>query len=369
MPKKIFSVILLVCLASPAMPIEMKGIMPVNPLENTSNLYNNTVPPVTASIKKATLSKNAIKNQYTIAMNKYTKSNVRSAYSDFRLIIDSVNPNDYVYMRLSKDMASIGFFNLSELAMSKIQDESLASMLEEDIKKYYFPASMLTQKDQIYLSELYSNMQYNDQSREATAELSKQTSMLSESDYANYIAAYGSMKSGNISKAKIYINQAISKNPKNLNYKRLKAEILSQSDNPKDALNILNDVENSDFKTVLFNDEINSSREYVLYKSVKNDYQKKYHLAYYYYDNKEYNKAIGVLQTSISGKKNINKDVYALYAKVYYDMKEYEKAQNYAHKTLDIDKSNVGALFILGNIAARNKDYPAKNKILQKNIG
>lgn len=369
MPKKIFSVILLVCLASPAMPIEMKGIMPVNPLENTSDLYNNTVPPVTASIKKATLSKNAIKNQYTIAMNKYTKSNVRSAYSDFRLIIDSVNPNDYVYMRLSKDMASIGFFNLSELAMSKIQDESLASMLEEDIKKYYFPASMLTQKDQIYLSELYSNMQYNDQSREATAELSKQTSMLSESDYANYIAAYGSMKSGNISKAKIYINQAISKNPKNLNYKRLKAEILSQSDNPKDALNILNDVENSDFKTVLFNDEINSSREYVLYKSVKNDYQKKYHLAYYYYDNKEYNKAIGVLQTSISGKKNINKDVYALYAKVYYDMKEYEKAQNYAHKTLDIDKSNVGALFILGNIAARNKDYPAAIKYYKKISG
>ena len=227
MPKKIFSVILLICLGSPALSIEMKGIMPVNPLENTSDLYTRNEKFRSTGLKKATLSKNAIKNQYTIAMNKYTKSNVRSAYSDFRLIIDSVNPNDYVYMRLSKDMASIGFFNLSELAMSKIQDDSLSSMLEEDIKKYYFPASVLTQKDQIYLSELYSNMQYNDQSREATAELLKQTSMLADSDYANYIAAYGSMKSGNISQAKVYINQAISKNPKNLNYKRLKAEILS----------------------------------------------------------------------------------------------------------------------------------------------
>ena len=37
-------------------------------------------------------------------------------------------------MRLTKDMASIGFFNLAELAMSKIQDDSLASSLEEDIK-------------------------------------------------------------------------------------------------------------------------------------------------------------------------------------------------------------------------------------------
>ena len=212
-------------------------------------------------------------------------------------------------------------------------------------------------------------MQYNDQSREATSELSKQVSLLADCDYANYIAAYGSMKSGDIVKAKSYINQAISKNPRNRNYKRLKAEILSQGDNPKEAMNSFNELADANFKTVLFDDEINSTKEYVLYKSVKNDYLKKYHLAYYYYDNKEYNKAIGVLQTSISGKKSINKDVYALYAKVYYDMKEYEKAQNYAQMALDIDKSNLDAQLVLGNIASRNKDYQSAIKHFKKITG
>ena len=369
MKRKFLYIIILSFLASDAFAIDMKGIAPVNPIDMGPNNYGKELVMPSFELKRATLSKNAIKNQYSIAMSKYTKSNVKSAYADFRLIIDSVAPNDYVYMRLTKDMASIGFFNLAELAMSKIQDDSLASSLEDDIKNYYFPSAFLTQKDQLYLSELYSNMQYNDQSREATSELSKQVSLLADSDYANYIAAYGSMKSGDIVKAKFYINQAISKNPKNLNYKRLKSEILSQSDNPKEAQNSFNEFASANFKTVLFDDEINSTKEYVLYKSVKNDYLKKYHLAYYYYDNKEYNKAIGVLQTSISGKKSINKDVYALYAKVYYDMKEYEKAQNYAQMALDIDKSNIDARFVLGNIASRNKDYSTAIKHFKKITG
>ena len=174
-------------------------------------------------------------------MDKFIKSNIRSSYSDFKVLIDSVTPNDYVYMRLSEEMASIGFFNLSELAMSKIEDSSLSSQIEDDIKAFYFPSGNLTKKDQLYLAELYSNMRYNDQSREATAELTKQTALLTDSDYANYVAAFGAMKSGDYKQADKYINQAIVKNPKNLNYKRLKAEIVAQSTNPKDAVNLIKD--------------------------------------------------------------------------------------------------------------------------------
>lgn len=193
-------------------------------------------------------------------MNKYMKSNVRSSYSDFKVLIDSVTPNDYIYMQLTKEMASIGFFNLSELAMSKIQDDNLASLLDEDVKTFYFPASDLTQKDQIYLAEMYSNIMYNDQSREAVAELSKQTSLLVDSDYANYILAFGSEKNGDIKQAQKYINDAINKNPKNINYKRLKSEILAQSSNPKDSAALFKDWRNEDMKTVVFNDELHSSK-------------------------------------------------------------------------------------------------------------
>ena len=57
---------------------------------------------------------------------------------------------------------------------------------------------------------------YNNQSKEATNELLKQTTMLSESDYANYLAAFGSMKNGDIEQAKKSINNAIAKTRKTL---------------------------------------------------------------------------------------------------------------------------------------------------------
>ena len=365
MKHKITFLILLMLLSAPAFALDMKGIAPVNPLDDNHGVSKSVVIP-SFELKKATLTKNAVKNQYTIAMDKFTKSNVRSSYADFKVLIDSVTPNDYVYMRLSQDMASVGFFNLAELAMAKIQDESLSSQFEQDVKNFYFPAGNLTKKDQIYLAELYSNMRYNDQSREATSELSKQTALLNDSDYANYVAAFGAMKSGDYKQAKKYIDTATQKNPTNINYRRLKAEIIAQSDNPKDAISVFNSINSDDFRTVVFDTEIDSSRQYILYKSIKNDYLKKYHLAHYYYDNGEYNKAIGVLQTSISGKKSINKDVYALYAFVYYDMKEFEKAQNYAQKALDIDKSNPQSLLVLGNIAYRDKDYQTAIKYYKK---
>lgn len=366
MKHKLVLTLSLVLLSNPAFALDMKGIAPANPLENKSDAYKKEVVIPSFELKKATLTKNSIKNQYTIAMDKFTKSNVRSSYADFKVLIDSVTPNDYVYMRLTQDMASVGFFNLAELAMAKIQDDSLSSPFEDDVKKFYFPSEKLNKQDQLYLAELYSNMRYNDQSREATTELSKQTALLADSDYANYIAAFGSMKSGDFKQAKKYIDVATSKNPQNINYKRLKAEIVAQSDNPKEAITVFNSINSDGFKTVVFDDEIDSSRQYILYKSVKNDYLKKYHLAHYYYDNGEYNKAIGVLQTSISGKKSINKDVYALYARVYYDMKEFEKAQNYAQKALDIDKSDPSSILVLGNIAFRDKDYQTAIKYYKK---
>lgn len=75
-----------------------------------------------------------------------------------------------------------------------------------------------------------------------------------------------------------------------------------------------------------------------------------------------------VLQTSISGKKNINKEVFALTAKVYFDMKEFEKAQDYALKALDIDQSHPEALIVMGNIALRNEDYKAAESYFKKAV-
>ncbi len=352
-----------------AFGFDMNGIELINPLENNQSTYLEEINQPSFDLKKMSLTKNSIKNQYTIAMEKFMQSNVRSSYRDFQILIDNVMPNDYIYMRLSKEMASIGFFSLAELAISKIADNSVSSLLEEDVKNFYFPNYTLTHKDQIYLAEIYANIMYNDQSQEATGELLKQTTLLMESDYANYLVAFGSLKNGDIKQAQKSIDEAISKNPKNINYKRLRAEIYAQSDKPQDGLKYLSDLDSKVINTVIFDKELHSSQQYILYKAAKNDYWKKYYLAYYYYDEGELNKAIRVLQSSISGKKNINKDVYALTAQVYLDMKEFEKAQDYALKSVDIDHSNVMALTVLGDIAFRNKDYKLAANYYKKASG
>lgn len=72
------------------------------------------------------------------------------------------------------------------------------------------------------------------------------------------------------------------------------------------------------------------------------------------------------MQTSISGKKNINKEVFTLTAKVYFDMKEFEKAQDYALKAVDIEQNHPEALIILGNIAMRNGDLKSAENYFKK---
>ena len=134
MQRSLVLLLSLIFLSSPAFSLDMKGIVPVNPLDDNPKTYKETVVIPSFALKRATLSQNAVKNQYAIAMDKFIKSNIRSSYSDFKILIDSITPNDYVYMRLSEEMASIGFFNLSELAMSKIEDSSLSSQIEDDIK-------------------------------------------------------------------------------------------------------------------------------------------------------------------------------------------------------------------------------------------
>lgn len=222
MLKKLFIIAgIIPLLANSAIAFDMGGIAPVNPLDNKKDTYQQSVAIPTYSLKKGSLTKNSVKNQYTIAMDKFMQSNIRTSYQDFKILIDNVVPNDYVYMRLTQEMASIGFFTLAELSMSKIQDSEISSLIEDDVKNYYFPNYNLTYKDQIYLAEIYSNIMYNDQSKECTNELLKQTALLADSDYANYLVAIGSMKNGDIKQAGKSIDIAISKNPVNMNYKRL----------------------------------------------------------------------------------------------------------------------------------------------------
>lgn len=328
-------------------------IQPANPFAPQPLPVNTIALP----IKKATLTHNSVHNQYVIAFNRFMQSNVRSAYADFKILITTMDNNDYAYMQMAEKMADIGFFNLSDLAASKIEDKTLSDFLLGDIKLYYFPSKKLKPDDEVYLGEVFSNIIYNDQSREATAELVKNTALLSQSDYANYIASLGYLKSNDFINANMYIDTAIKMNPQNLNYKKLKAEILSQGKKPKNAFKMVDYIKSQKLYTADFTRKVSSLEQYVLYKSEKNYAEKMYHLGYYYYYENELAKSIRTLQGALNTKKKHNKDVYALMSRVHYDMQDYEKALDTATKAHKLDSNNPVALLVLGDLSFRSSDY------------
>ena len=328
-----------------------EGIAPASPFDPQPS---NTI---ALPVKKATLTHNDLHNQYVIAFDRFMQSNVKASYNDFKILIETMNENDYAYMQMAEKMSDIGFFNLSSLAASKIQDRELSDFLIDDIKLYYYPTKKLRTDDEIYLGEVFSNIVYNDQSMEATSELVKNTYLMENSDYANYVAALGYLKSNDFFNAGIYIDKAIKLNNKNLNYKKLKAEILSQGKKPQNAFKIVDYIKSQQLYSTDFTRKVNSIEQFVLYKSKKNYSEKMYHLGYYYYYENELAKSVRTLQGAFSGKKKHNKDVYALLSLVYYNMQDYEKASDSAQKACKIDGSNSIALMVLGDLQFREKDY------------
>ena len=156
MRKILLTVIISAYTITPVFSDGFEGIQPANPFAG------NTIPANTVAlpIKKATLTHNSVHNQYVIAFERFVQSNVKSAHMDFRLLIETMTPNDYAYMKMAENMADIGFFNLSDLAVSKIDDKTLSDFLVGDIKLYYSPAKKLKNDDEIYLGEVFSNINY-----------------------------------------------------------------------------------------------------------------------------------------------------------------------------------------------------------------
>ena len=265
--RKVFgTLIILAFVSTPCFAEGFENIAPANhpsPMPIPANT-------IALPVKKAVLTHNSLHNQYAIAFDRFIQSNVKAAYGDFKILIETMDGSDYGYIQLAQRMADIGFFNLSDTAGTKIDDKSLSDFLVEDMKLYYFPSKKLKKDDEIYLGEVFSNIMYNDQSKEATSELVKNTILLENSDYANYIASLGYLKSNDLINAETYINKAIEMNAQNLNYKKLKAEILSQGKKPQNALKMVDYIKSQKLYSTDFTRKVNSLEQFVLYKSKKN---------------------------------------------------------------------------------------------------
>lgn len=310
-----------------------------------------------SQIKKVPLNENEAFSVLTTTVDKFCQCNIRASWEGFNSLVNNASENDFVYLAIAKKMAELGLFDVANLSISKIKDKDITGLSLDAIKKYYYPKLKLKQEDELSLAEAYSNIIYNNQSSETTNELLKNENLLLTSDYANYLVALGSYKSNFLSQAEKYINLAIIQNPENLNYQTLQAKIFAQKDDNAQALKIVENLKKQNLYSSEFDKRIKALEQFVLYQTDKNEWDKNYHLGYYYYFENDNTNSIKALQGAISKKRASNGLAYALMSRVYFDMNEFEKASDSAKKAYRIDFNNPDALIVLGDLQYRDKDY------------
>lgn len=304
------------------------------------------------------LNENDAFNNLANASDKFVQCNIRASWDDFKSLINTAPDNDFMYISFANKMADLGLFDLAELASSKIKDKAIGGISTDSMKRFYYPRKKMRLDNELLLAEAYSNILYNNQSSEATNELLKNEAFLANYDYANYLVALGSYQSGLFSRAAKYINLAIIQNPTNLNYQRLKAQILAQNEDPIEAIKIVDNLKKQNLYSYEYERKINSLEQFVLYKTKKAQWEKDYHLGYYYYLENDSSKAIRTLQSALASKKKANMGlVYSLMSEIYLGINEFEKAADTAQKAYKINDNNPKALITLGDLSYRNKNY------------
>lgn len=306
------------------------------------------------------LSENDSFSQFSNATDRFVQCNIRASWEDFRTLINNSQDNDFIYITFANKMADLGLFDLANLAASKIKDKDISSISINAMKRFYYPRRKLKIDDELFLAENYSNIIYNNQSSEATNEMLKNQTLLSDSDYANYLVALGSYKSNDLKQAAKYINIAILQNSSNLNYQKLKAEILAEQHEPDDAIRVVDNLKKQNLFSSEYERKIDSLEQFILYKTKKALWEKDYHLGYYYYLENDPSKAIKTLENALSDKRRGDKGViYGLMSEIYLSMSEFEKAADTAKKSNKIDRNNSKALITLGDLSYQNKNYKA----------
>lgn len=328
-----------------------------NNYQNSSE-YTVNLNRANESLQIIDLSKNDIFANLTTATDKFIQGNTRSAWEDFRTLINSAGDNDFIYIVYADKMADLGLFDLANLAFSKMKDKDITNISTNAIKKFYYPKTNLKLDDELLLAEIYSNILYNNQSFEATNELIQNAQLISSSDYANYLAALGYYKSNNFKQAEKYVNIAISKNPSTLNYQKLKAEISAELKSTESALKLVANLKKQPLNSFEYENKIAALEQFVLYKTKKSDWEQNYHLGYYYFLGNDSTKSIRALQNALFDKKrHDNGDIYGLMSQVYLGMGDFEKAFDYAHKSIKTNRENTKALTTLGDLSLKDKNY------------
>src|SRR5574344_727251 len=118
---------------------------------------SNADPTFTSDVTKTeqiNVSENTtFKKNFNDAISKFENLNIKISYVDFKELINTNQNNDFLLILLADKTAELGFYDLSNLAFSKISDFDISEINSDNIHKFYFPKVSLTKEDTITLAE------------------------------------------------------------------------------------------------------------------------------------------------------------------------------------------------------------------------
>ncbi|UKI42702.1 MAG: hypothetical protein L6V95_07525 [Candidatus Melainabacteria bacterium] len=106
---------------------------------------------------------------------------MKTAYREFNKLIHAYDNNDFLYFNLAYEFSQMGLFSLAQNCIVQIDDRQIWVNQIENLKNCYFPCVTMSLDEEIYLAELYSDINYNNYSEESLDELSKNQKLLKNS--------------------------------------------------------------------------------------------------------------------------------------------------------------------------------------------
>lgn len=291
---------------------------------------------------------------YNIAQKHYEQSNISVSYHEYKKLVNQAKSNDFYLILLAYKLADSGFFSLAYDCLQKTGDYEIFGKHTEVIRQHYFPNVNLTPSEEIFYAGLLADIIYNNLTEESLIQFAKKESKITDSDYGNYILAKAYLAEKNTKKALSEINNAISKNPDNIQYKKCKAEILTSGNMPKAALKTLNQIPKDCLIFPYLKQSMEKIKYYALSQESKKEIDTKYNLAYYFYLNKDYKRAINELNVLM-----LKGDVKSaeLLCEIYLTTGKTEEAKKICQKYINKNKKYAFANKGLGDIFMYEKKY------------
>lgn len=301
---------------------------------------------------------------FVSATKKFNQGNITVAYDEYETLLDSIN-SDYALLVYAKSMYEIGFFSIGSKSLDKIKHKDYLKEQIADLKKSYLPAFVLDKNEEIYLAKAYSSIYFDNSAQESAYELNQKSSLMEKSDYANYVLSQAFNKTRQYQQALIYINKAQSMNPKNISYLNFKVKILIGLKKYKEALKIVENIENSPESDYIFKNSFLSQKQTILANLTKDEDERKFYLAYKTFIDGNYEKTVKDCKNILSFDKN-NYKILTLLAMAQFITGDKENAKKNYSASYNINKNYAPTLSGLGDVAFCEYDLDGALKNYKK---